>query len=113
MTGLTKYLLIACLAIMAIEGILIYHYRMQALTYQLQVAQITSGLDVAAEKQAVKADTINQTAIVTKLTQANADLQKQLENINAIQNAPKGDDAPTAPVLVNALNRLRVAPASH
>ena len=113
LTGLTKYLLIACLAIMAIMGFLIYHYRLQAIGYQLQVANITSGLDVAAEKQSAKADVVDQTAIVTKLTQANTDLQKQLEALNAIQNAPKSDDGVVSPVLASAINRLRVTPSGH
>ena len=113
MTVLTKYLLAACLVIMAIMGFLIYHYRMQAITYQLQVAQITAGIDVAAEKQAVKQNVVDQTAVVTKLTQANTDLQKQLEALNAIQNAPKSDDGVVAPVLASAINRLRVTPSGH
>ena len=113
MTGLTKYLLAGCLVIMAIEAFGIYHYRLQAIGYQLQIAQITSGLDVAAEKQSAKADVVDQTAVVTKLTQANTDLQKQLEALNAIQNAPKSDDGVVAPVLAGAINRLRVAPARH
>ena len=113
MTVLTKYLLAACLVIMEIMGFLIYHYRMQAITYQLQVAQITAGIDVAAEKQAVKQNVVDQTAVVTKLTQANTDLQKQLEALNAIQNAPKSDDGVVAPVLASAINRLRVTPSGH
>ena len=109
LTVLSKYLLAGCAVIIVALGFLCYHYKLQAAAYQLQVAQITAGIDVLAEKQAVHASAVDQTAVVTKLTQANADLKTELEKINAINNAPKTADGSVAVVLSRALDGLRVA----
>src|ERR1019366_7430586 len=99
LTVLSKYLLAGCAVIIAALGFLCYHYKLQAAAYQLQVAQITAGIDVLAEKQAVHASAVDQTAIVQKLSDENKALETQLEAINAIQNAPKSDDGVVSPVL--------------
>lgn len=107
MTVVSKYLLMAAASIILVLLGLVYHYRLMAADYQVQIANITAGADVAAEKQAVKENAVDQTVLVQKQQDQITDLQKQLEDINEIRISPAKDDAPVAPVLSHTLDGLR------
>ena len=109
MNAISKYLLVAAGVIILTLFVLVYHYKLVADNYQVQIANITAGADVEAEKAAVKENLINQTALVKKQQDQISDLQKQLEDVNEIRIAPDKDDAPVAPVLLHAIDQLRHA----
>ena len=113
MDVVSKYLLIAAGVVILILSVLVYHYKLVAADYQVQIANIAAGADVVAEKEAVKQNLVNQTVLVNKQQEQIKDLQKQLEDINEIRLAPDKDDAPVAPVLSHTLDGLRHPASSH
>ena len=113
MDTISKYLLITAGVVILILSLLVYHYKLVADDYQVQIANITAGTDVVAEKAAVKENKIDQTVLVKKQQDQINDLQKQLEDVNEIRIAPDKDDAPVAPVLLRTLDSLRQQPARN